>query len=167
MDLETAVASVVAGEQMPTTHGEALAAQAIAARSYYTAARGRHRGFDFCDTTHCQFLRAPAPAGSPAARATDETAGLVLAYRDEPIAALYSARCGGRTKTLAQTGLRAGGGYPYFSVECPRCADAPPFRGYGPGHGVGLCQTGAAALAEDGKSWRDIVAHYYPGTTVA
>ncbi|ABB14217.1 stage II sporulation protein D [Carboxydothermus hydrogenoformans] len=37
-------------------------------------------------------------------------------------------------------------------------------RGYG--HGVGLCQRGAAALADKGKNYREILSHYYPGTKV-
>jgi stage II sporulation protein D len=38
------------------------------------------------------------------------------------------------------------------------------FVGSGSGHGVGLCQWGARALAESGRSYREILAHYYPGT---
>jgi len=57
MDIETAVASVVAAEGMPGAQMEALKAQAVAGRSYFTDGKGRHNDFDFCDTTHCQFLR--------------------------------------------------------------------------------------------------------------
>ncbi len=38
--------------------------------------------------------------------------------------------------------------------------------GAGWGHGVGLCQIGAAVMAERGFGYREILAHYYPGTTV-
>jgi len=38
--------------------------------------------------------------------------------------------------------------------------------GAGWGHGVGLCQIGAAVMAERGSSYREVLAHYYPGTTV-
>ncbi|HEY8551830.1 MAG TPA: SpoIID/LytB domain-containing protein [Thermaerobacter sp.] len=38
------------------------------------------------------------------------------------------------------------------------------FRGRGWGHGVGLDQWGAEAMARRGRSYRDILAHYYPGT---
>src|SRR6266571_2973368 len=62
MDRETATASVVAAENTPDTPLEALKAQAVAARSYFVAGRGRHHDFDFCDTTHCQFLREPPSA---------------------------------------------------------------------------------------------------------
>jgi SpoIID/LytB domain protein len=37
-------------------------------------------------------------------------------------------------------------------------------RGKGWGHGVGLCQIGAAVMASRGKSYREILRHYYPGT---
>lgn len=36
----------------------------------------------------------------------------------------------------------------------------------GAGHGVGMCQWGAAELAKSGKSFRDILAFYFPGTQV-
>ncbi len=36
----------------------------------------------------------------------------------------------------------------------------------GYGHGVGLSQYGANAMAKGGASWRDIVSHYYTGVTV-
>ncbi|MFN7989660.1 MAG: SpoIID/LytB domain-containing protein [Thermoanaerobaculia bacterium] len=39
--------------------------------------------------------------------------------------------------------------------------------GAGWGHGVGLCQIGAAVMADRGRGYREILAHYYPGTTVA
>lgn len=37
------------------------------------------------------------------------------------------------------------------------------FEGQGFGHGVGLCQTGAAARARVGQSPREVLAFYYPG----
>ncbi len=40
------------------------------------------------------------------------------------------------------------------------------FRGAGFGHGVGMCQTGAVGMAETGKNYREILRHYYPGTTL-
>jgi SpoIID/LytB domain protein len=38
--------------------------------------------------------------------------------------------------------------------------------GKGWGHGVGLCQIGAAVMASRGMSYRAILAHYYPETSV-
>ena len=39
-------------------------------------------------------------------------------------------------------------------------------RGAGWGHGVGLCQIGAAVMAEQGKGYEEILKHYYPGTQI-
>ena len=38
------------------------------------------------------------------------------------------------------------------------------FTTNGYGHGVGMSQWGAKALAEQGADYRAILAHYYPGT---
>jgi peptidoglycan hydrolase-like amidase len=166
MDLETAVASVIGAEQVGSTPLEALKAQAVAARSFVVASGHRHRGFDLCDTTHCQFLREPPNEDQPASHAARETAGLVLAYRGSPIAAFYSASCGGRTRTLAEAGLNPGDGYPYFSVECVSGTQRYA-EGERRGHGIGLCQEGAARMAASaGASFEEILRHYYPGTTL-
>jgi stage II sporulation protein D len=211
MNVETAVASVVAAESPPSAPLEALKAQAIASRSFLIAGRGRHKDFDFCDTTHCQFLRQPPEAGSPAAQATVATRGLVLAYKGESFAAMYSASCGGKTHSLEELGIPVYG-YPYFGVECEYCrrhperwavrlsqADAESLspteasrlklarrlgwkvvpgnsysrsmkdgevtlEGSGVGHGIGLCQRGAAAMARHGATVQQILQHYYPNT---
>jgi stage II sporulation protein D len=38
------------------------------------------------------------------------------------------------------------------------------FSGRGTGHGVGLCQAGAEEMAREGKTFKDILTFYYPGT---
>jgi stage II sporulation protein D len=38
------------------------------------------------------------------------------------------------------------------------------FSGTGFGHGVGMSQWGAEAMARDGANYREILAHFYPGT---
>jgi SpoIID/LytB domain protein len=40
------------------------------------------------------------------------------------------------------------------------------FHGNGFGHGLGLCQEGAHALARRGTSYRQILSHYFPGTGI-
>ena len=40
-------------------------------------------------------------------------------------------------------------------------------RGHGWGHGVGLCQIGAAVMAQQGFTYRQILAHYYRNTEIA
>ena len=39
-------------------------------------------------------------------------------------------------------------------------------KGAGWGHGVGLCQVGAAVMGEKGVSYVRILAHYYPGAQI-
>jgi peptidoglycan hydrolase-like amidase len=178
MDLEVATASAVAAESPPGAPLEALKAQAVVARSNYTA-HPRHAGFDFCDTTHCQFLREPPGAQAPAALAALQTRSLVLAWSGAPLAAFYSASCGGRTRALPDP---PPGAYPYFAVECPYCVREkrvscayctrtsglwPNRRGSGAGHGFGLCQTGAAGMAAEGAGFRAILKHYFPNTAFA
>jgi SpoIID/LytB domain protein len=49
-----------------------------------------------------------------------------------------------------------------FSVE--RVSTKLVLNGSGWGHGVGLCQIGAAVMSSRGFDYRDILRHYYPGT---
>ena len=214
MDIETAVASVVQAESGPAAPLEALKAQAVATRSYFLAGKRRHRNFDFCDTTHCQFLREPPANNSPAFAATLATRGLVLAYHEQPFAAMFTRSCSGRTFTPMEVGIPTQN-YPYYSVECRYCLDHPArwssrisqqdasnllghhessrlrivrrmgwrtvpsnsftvrqegaqvvLEGIGWGHGIGLCQTGAKAMAEAGADFHEILNHYYPNTTL-
>jgi len=160
MDREIAVASVVAAEMNATVPLEALKAQAVSARSYYAASRARHDDYDFCDTTHCQFLRAQPRPSSNAFRAAQETSGQFLEYDGQPLAAFYSASCGGRTRALE----RVTAGYPYYSVECDYCRLHSP--GQVRGHQLGLCQLGAAGMAAAGATFQTILDHYFPGASL-
>ncbi|MEO8026591.1 MAG: SpoIID/LytB domain-containing protein, partial [Bryobacteraceae bacterium] len=159
MPLETAVASIVAAE----SEGQALETmkvQAIAVRSFLMASRGRHGAYDACDTTHCQFLREPPADDMPAARAALETSGLVITYGGQVVQAMYSAQCGGRTRTIAAAGWRVGP-YPFFAVECKPCKGRPVR-----GHRIGLCQRGASAMSASGSGYEAILRHYFPGTSI-
>jgi SpoIID/LytB domain protein len=96
-DLEDYVARVVAGEGQPRATAAAQQALAITARTYTVANLNRHRreGYDLCDTTHCQVLRAPTDAARQAAEAT---AGRVLVHQGQPASVYYSALCGGHSE---------------------------------------------------------------------
>lgn len=58
-----------------------------------------------------------------------------------------------------------------FDVLAPNDDDGSngvwEFRGRGWGHGVGLCQIGAAVMADQGASYSAILEHYYPHTHLA
>ena len=54
-----------------------------------------------------------------------------------------------------------------FVVDVEGPAERPEaflLSGAGWGHGVGLCQIGAAVMAHQGAGYREILKHYYPGT---
>ena len=51
-----------------------------------------------------------------------------------------------------------------FVVE--KTTDGFILHGAGWGHGVGLCQIGAAVMAAKGYTYREILQHYYPGTSL-
>ena len=51
-----------------------------------------------------------------------------------------------------------------FEVECE--GETVTFYVTGYGHGVGMSQYGANVMAKEGASYREILEHYYPGTTV-
>lgn len=157
MDLETAVASIVEGEASGAAP-EARYAQAVATRSYLVGARHRHTGYDFCDTTHCQYLRGASTYGSIGQRAALNTRNLVISYQGSVVPALYSADCGGHTRSLKEAGWPAAE-YPFFGVECP-------IKGPPQGHGLGMCQRGSIELARQGKTFREILTHYFPATTL-
>ena len=51
-----------------------------------------------------------------------------------------------------------------FDVEWQ--GDEVVLRGRGWGHGVGLCQIGAAVMSCRGYGYREILGHYYPGANI-
>ena len=51
-----------------------------------------------------------------------------------------------------------------FSAKLTK--DSVTFTGFGAGHGLGISQWGAKRLAETGKSYADILHHYYTGVTL-
>jgi stage II sporulation protein D len=53
-----------------------------------------------------------------------------------------------------------------LSFDISRSGHELKLTGRGSGHGAGLCQVGARLLAEKGWSSEQILAHYYPGTTI-
>jgi stage II sporulation protein D len=102
LGLEDYVRGVVANELSPGGYPaiEALKAQAIAARTYALKNRGQFmsQGFDILPTTRSQVYRGLTSEHPLSSRAVDETRGLVATYAGEPINALYTSTCGGRTE---------------------------------------------------------------------
>ncbi|HEY3355861.1 MAG TPA: SpoIID/LytB domain-containing protein [Polyangia bacterium] len=139
--------------------GEAWALQALAARTYalYVVASGRHLGrpYDIEDTARDQAYGAARHERARAAVA--RTRGLVLVdAAGRLIPAEYSASCAGRgTWSLLE---------PRRPIAChPRCqARAFP----GSTHGRGMCQWGSFEFARDGATLPQLIARYFPGTSL-
>jgi stage II sporulation protein D len=102
LGLEDYVKGVVANELSPGGYPaiEALKAQAIAARTYALKNRGQFmaQGFDILPTTRSQVYRGLTSENPLSSRAVDETRGVIATYNGEPINALYTSTCGGRTE---------------------------------------------------------------------
>jgi stage II sporulation protein D len=232
--LEDYVAGVLAGEAAVFRSEQAFAAMAVTARSFAVRNKGRHQGFDFCDTTHCQVFR-PAVVTDRLRNACENTEGELLWYEGSVAATYYHRHCGGTTEDARnvwpeirapylrqltdtfclsvgrgewRSELRKGdlGGAvailrrtpsgraaelrvgnkrmdaTAFQIAAGRAlgwdavrsnfyeavdnGDRVTLQGYGSGHGVGLCQTGAEQRGEHGHTYRQILAFYFPGTVL-
>lgn len=163
VDFEKYVMGVVASE-IGNAGIEACKAQAVAARTF-AMSRGVLRGRSISDSSadaqayraqRCDAMTYPKPA-----LATEQTSGEILIFGGEPARTIYTASNGGRTVSSEK---KWGGSFSYLpEQEDPWDKKA----GYSlNGHGVGMSQRGAMWAAEHGVNYRDILAFYYPGTTL-
>jgi stage II sporulation protein D len=71
--------------------------------------------------------------------------------------------------TINATDLRKALGWsrlPSTNFTMVREGDSMIFKGKGYGHGVGLCQWSSQEMALEGKSYKEILSFFYPGTTI-
>lgn len=68
--------------------------------------------------------------------------------------------------TLSGTAWRSLLGLKSALFDAKLTKDTVTFTGFGAGHGLGISQWGAKRLAETGKSYADILHHYYTGVTL-
>jgi stage II sporulation protein D len=103
LPLEDYLLGVVPNELSPSTFGqiEALKAQAVAARTYAIRNMGQSRqeGYDICNTDACQVYMGAGTEDPLATQAVRETRGIIATYNGQPINALYSSTCGGKTES--------------------------------------------------------------------
>lgn len=161
MLLEEYLRSVVPGEMPASWPAEALKAQAVAARSYaqYAIEHPRHHPqADICTTTHCQHYD-PAKINPNTDQVIQQTAGQIVLFDGKTVNTVFSARCGGHTRNNEDV-WKSGRPVPYLrSVPCPDVGEKH-------GHGVGFCQHGARVFAGQGRSYAEILKHYYQGVTI-
>ncbi|MHB1845724.1 MAG: SpoIID/LytB domain-containing protein [Deltaproteobacteria bacterium] len=175
-----------------STRGEILAAGVLPAEAYFHASCGGRTETGAAalgrDLPYLQSVSCPCAGHSPfshwSIRVTpDELARLArrLVGKGDPLRVRVRARTStGRAKTLEvvtnlgsrvvqASELRAALGYlrlPSLWFDVHPSSGAFVFEGRGAGHGAGLCQWGARAMALEGASYREILAHYYPGTAI-
>jgi hypothetical protein len=157
--LDEYLKSVVPTEMGLKKPTEALKAQAIASRSYAVTTRRHARdGFDMCCTTHCQVYK-PKNRYEDSDCAVDETYGQILTYSGRLVGAPFFGHCDGHTRNSEDVWPNR---VEYLrSVSCI-CGYTSLY-----GHGVGMCQRGAAAMATQGAPAVEILKHYYTGVEIA
>ncbi|MEW6730274.1 MAG: SpoIID/LytB domain-containing protein [Acidobacteriota bacterium] len=103
LPMEDYIRGVVPNELSPTGFPmiEALKAQAVAARTYAMRNRGQFEaeGFDLLPTALSQVYGGMSTEHVLSDRAVAETKGMVATYQGQPINALYTSTCGGRTES--------------------------------------------------------------------
>jgi stage II sporulation protein D len=122
----TAISEFAPPSGDPDLVEQMLEVQAVVARTYALANRGRHarQGFDLCSTTHCQIYEPSRLKTSrwadAAGIAVRRTAGAVVWHDGAPAVTLFHADCGGHTSTS----VSAWGGTPRSYLK------AVPDRGH-------------------------------------
>lgn len=141
-------------------------AQAVAARTYAdflaSSPSARHSGYTLCSSDHCQVFK-PYNTNVMAIQAVDGTTNQIVydTTNNVRVNAVFFASCMGSTKNNDAVWGSTPVSY-LRSVSCPY--DLRPTLMSG--HGVGLCQDGAAGYAKNGYSYTYILTHYYTGTSV-
>jgi hypothetical protein len=104
LPLEDYLLGVVPNELAPDAFPEleALKAQAVAARTYIVRNLGQFEdeNFDICATDFCQVYQGLDTEHPLSTQAVEETRGIIATYEGDPINALYSSTCGGRTENV-------------------------------------------------------------------
>ena len=122
------VKGVIPYEMSPSWPVEALAAQAVCARTY-ALRENRHSGdgFDVCTGVHCQTYYGVNRATEETDRAVEETAGLCLFYNGELIEAVYAASNGGASEDAENVW---GSAVPYLQGKADPYEDAEELPNY-------------------------------------
>jgi stage II sporulation protein D len=125
--LEEYLYSVVPREMTPSWPAQALAAQAVCARTYVLSHSNPRRGYDVVPSEIDQVYTGVSGESQATRAAVDATAGSVLRYGDAFAQILYSSCCGGRTE--ASSDAWGGAPLPYLGgVVCTTCTDSPYYR---------------------------------------
>jgi stage II sporulation protein D len=125
---EAYVAAVLSREAAPRFHPEALAALAVAVRTYAAgaAAKPRNAAYDVVGGVEDQVFHGLDGVAAVFREAADRTRGLVVLYRGELARTVYHSTCGGRTEDAASAW---GKDVPYLRAQfCDDCSGSPVYR---------------------------------------
>lgn len=126
--LEEYVAAVLSKEAAPAFLPEALAAQAVAMRTYTLLAMARPRSddYDLVSDVEDQVFDGSAGVGESFRSAAESTMGEALFFRGKLARSVYHSTCGGRTEDAANAWGRD---VPYLrSLVCDDCRESPVWR---------------------------------------
>ncbi len=138
--LESYLRGVVGSEMPDRWPAEALAAQAVAARTFALAQRKTSGTFDLYNDTRSQVYGGIAAESPSAVAAVTETAGQVVLYDDQPAVTYFSSSSGGKTANV-QDVWPTSDPIPYLvSVK-------DPYDTLSPYHNWGPLRFGASKLA--------------------
>jgi len=155
VDLETYLMGVVPSEMPSGWNTEAHKAQAIAARSYAVANLGKRAryGYDLKDTPEDQAYGGASSETIKTNSAVMQTKGQVLVFGNKVIPAYYHSSSGGYTINSGSVWFK----------DLPFVRSVPSFDGNLPkrGHGIGMSQHGANALANYGYNAYQILGYFY------
>lgn len=98
--LEQYLFGVLKKEISPDWPGEALRAQAIAARTFALANMNKYidQGYNICATVNSQEYGGVSYEHPATNKAVNDTKGIIATYKGEPINAVYHSDCGGSTE---------------------------------------------------------------------
>ena len=125
---EAYVAAVVSREAPPRFQPEALAAMAVAVRTYAVGAAEKPRdpAYDVVAGVEDQVFDGMDGVAAVYREAADRTRGVVVRYRGELARTVYHSTCGGRTEDARSAW---GKDVPYLRAQsCDDCADSPVYR---------------------------------------
>jgi stage II sporulation protein D len=127
VDLEEYLYSVVPREMPSGWPAEALAAQAICARTYVLQRSDPRRAYDLVPSELDQVYEGVAGETPATTAAVNASAGSVLSFGKGFAGVAYSSCCGGHTESSAEAwGNRI---VPYLQgVVCTSCSDSPNYR---------------------------------------
>ena len=150
MDIDEYAKGVLPYEMSTGWPTEALKAQAVAAKSYALAA-----GRVYTDTRSQVYGSLRYPDSNAA---VDDVSGVYLAHQGHIIMPFFFGHCNGRTRSPSEAGWNPVADRPYLrGVDCI-CGRQSYY-----GHGIGMCQRGAQAMAQQGSTFDQILKHYYQG----